>query len=245
MKDSEKVGRPIRLDGMAYEPTNEQGVVFLFGRIAPQLGFHVECVRSDFPDCIATRQGKRYRIEFELRASGYRNHPARGADIIICWNNDWENRPRKFRHLEIIDLKSEIGARPRVYYVGCDESERGYFPDKYANLHWTVPRKASVGDLIAMYRKGPAEIRDLWRIVGNFKESKMFGLEADIRLVARLARPLTYQELARDTTMRDLGCVRRRFISHADITDDWPRLYARIVSLNPRAKAALRDFRAD
>jgi hypothetical protein len=240
-----EVGRPIKLEGMAYGPTNEQGVGFLFGRIAPQLGFHVECVRSDFPDCIATRHGKRYCIEFELRASSYRNHPARGADIIVCWDNDWENRPRAYRHLGIIDLKSEVGAGPRVCYVGCNEIERGHLPDQYANLHWSVPKKASVGDLIVMYRKGPSEIRDLWRIVGNFKESKEWGLQADIRLVVRLTKPLTYKELTRDAATRDLGFVRRRFIGKGDVTDDWPRLYSKITGLNPRAKTALRDFHGE
>ena len=40
--DEVVVGRPIKLDGMAYAPTNEQGVVFLFGRLAPRLGVHAE-----------------------------------------------------------------------------------------------------------------------------------------------------------------------------------------------------------
>jgi hypothetical protein len=59
------VGRPIKIDGMAYAPTNEQGVVFLFGRLAPRLGFHVEHVQTGFPDCIARRRGKICRIEFD------------------------------------------------------------------------------------------------------------------------------------------------------------------------------------
>jgi len=36
MRDS-IVGRPIKVDGMAYAPTNEQGVVFLFGKLASRL----------------------------------------------------------------------------------------------------------------------------------------------------------------------------------------------------------------
>jgi len=43
-----KVGRPIKATGMAYAPTNEQGVVYLFGRLAPRLGFHVEVVQTAF-----------------------------------------------------------------------------------------------------------------------------------------------------------------------------------------------------
>ena len=79
----EEVGRPITIKGMVYAPTNEQGAVFLFGRLAPQLGFHVEIVPTGFPDCIARRRGKRCRIEFKYRASQY-NNPPRGADVVVC-----------------------------------------------------------------------------------------------------------------------------------------------------------------
>ena len=120
-----RVGRQIKIDGMAYAPTNEQGVVYLFGGLAPRLGFHIECVQSAFPDCIACRNGKTCRIEFEYRASSYKVHPPRGADVIVCWDNDWAHRPRKFRHLESIDLKRYVGALPRVFVVGCDKSVRG------------------------------------------------------------------------------------------------------------------------
>ena len=101
------VGRPIKVDGMAYAPVNELGVVYLFGRIAPKLGFHVEQIQSGFPDCTARRHGKKCRIEFEYRASSYasHHHPPRGADVVICWDNDWENRSQQYQHLEIIDLK--------------------------------------------------------------------------------------------------------------------------------------------
>lgn len=148
-----KVGRHIKTDGMSYAPTNEQGVVFLFGRLAPRLGFDVECVQTAFPDCIARRNGKTYRIEFEYRASSYKNHPPRGADLIVCWDNDWAHRPRKFRHLEILDLKRYVGALPRVFAVGCDETVRGHVVDGWATLDWSVPKNAQAGDLIVMYRK--------------------------------------------------------------------------------------------
>ena len=106
-----ELGRQITIPGMAYAPVTELGVVFLFGRLARRLGFCVEIVKPQFPDCIATRRGKRYRIEFELFASNY-NHDPKGADIIVCWENDWESRQKKYRHLEIISLKSYVGAGP-------------------------------------------------------------------------------------------------------------------------------------
>ena len=45
-----RTGRQIKIDGMTYAPTNEQGVVFLFGRLAPRLGFCVEHVQTRCPD---------------------------------------------------------------------------------------------------------------------------------------------------------------------------------------------------
>ena len=147
-----RVGRHIKMDGMSYAPTNEQGVVFLFGRLASRLGFDVESVQIAFPDCVARRNGKTCRIEFEYRASSYETHrhPPRGADLIVCWDNDWAYRPAKFRHLEILDLKRYVGALPRVYAVGCDESVRGHVVDGWATLDWSVPKNAQAGDLVMM-----------------------------------------------------------------------------------------------
>jgi hypothetical protein len=246
MKDI-TVRRPIKMDGMAYAPTNEQGVVFLFGRLAPRLGFHVELVQNGFPDCIARRRGKTYRIEFEHRASNYKGHPPRGADVIVCWENDWEPRPKKFHHLEIIDLKKYVGAPRRVFVVGCNERERGWVVDSHNVINWSVQQETQVGDLIVMYRTKPAaEIRDLWTVIPRppFIQ-KGWGLQKWLRLVVRLKKPLTYDDLRNDPTTRDLGIVRKRFRGKSDITDDWSLLYAKILKLNPRAKTVLRRYRPD
>jgi hypothetical protein len=244
--NEQTVGRPIRIDGMAYAPSNEQGVVFLFGKLASRLGFHVENVQTGFPDCTARRRGKICRIEFEYRASNYVGHPPRGADIVVCWDNDWSHRPSKYRHLEIIELKKYVGALPRIFSVGCDELVRGKVVDKRNSLDWSVPVNAEVGDLIVMYRKWPAsEIRDLWKITGPFYLDKTWGLQAWMKAVARLKKPLTYNELKSEPSTRNLSIVRKRFQGKTDITNDWPLLYESIVKHNPKAKPALRDFRIE
>jgi hypothetical protein len=69
-----EVGRQITVRGMTYAPISEQGVVFLFGRLAPALGFCIERVQIRFPDCLATRRGKKCRIEFEYWASDFETH---------------------------------------------------------------------------------------------------------------------------------------------------------------------------
>lgn len=244
MKDI-TVGRPIKINGMAYGPTNEQGVVFLFGRLAPRLGFHIESVQNQFPDCVARRRGKECRIEFEFRASSYslHRHSPRGADVIVCWDNDWDHRPRQFRHLEIIDLKKYTGALPRIFVVGCDENVRGSVVDKRNKFDWSVPTTAQVGDLILMYRTKPAsEIRDLWSVAGPFCTFDDGSRGASIKRVARLNKPLTYKALKSDLGTRHIGVVRKQFIGKTDITDDWPLLRAMIVQLNPKTKNVLRQY---
>jgi len=49
-------GEPIEFRGLRYAPLNEQGVVYLFGMLSKQLGFIIEVVRNDFPDCEGKRQ---------------------------------------------------------------------------------------------------------------------------------------------------------------------------------------------
>ncbi len=102
-------GDPIDFLGLRHAPLNEQGVVYLFGILSRQLGFIIEAVRTDFPDCEGKRQipGKQDRweqvsIEFEYRSSHFKdhNHNPNECDVIICWEDDWKDCP-----LEVISLK--------------------------------------------------------------------------------------------------------------------------------------------
>jgi hypothetical protein len=105
-------GEPIDFRGLRHAPTNEQGVVYLFGMVSRDLGFTVEAIQSAFPDC----EGKRIldrkknlwagaRIEFEFLASNFREHghdPSQ-CDYVVCWENDWPECP-----VTVIDLRREI-----------------------------------------------------------------------------------------------------------------------------------------
>jgi hypothetical protein len=102
-------GEPIDFLGLRHAPVNEQGVVYLFGILSRQLGFIIEAVRTDFPDCEGKRQipGKQERwervsIEFEYRSSHFRehNHNPAECDVIVCWEHDWKECP-----IEVISLK--------------------------------------------------------------------------------------------------------------------------------------------
>ena len=229
-------------------------MVFLFGRLAPQLGFTVESVHPWFPDCRAVRHGHSMRIEFEFRASNFatQRHSPKKADIVVCWENDWAVRPKAYQRLEIISLKEWVGAQRRVFAAGCDENISGHELTA-RRLYWNVPAFAEIGDLVLIYRKKPTgAIRDVWELVGPpeyFKKGNRYGFypgyQAPIRNLVRLKRPVTYEQLSKHPLTRKLPVVRKRFQGKSEVTDDWPALHSVIVDLNPRAKAALRDYIAE
>lgn len=103
-------GRPLNFRELRHEPINEQGVVYLFGMVARELGFLVEGVAAEFPDCAAKRmtRGGLYepvKIEFEFRASNFQQHghdPSE-CDLIVCWENDWPACP-----IDVLELEEEI-----------------------------------------------------------------------------------------------------------------------------------------
>src|SRR5262249_16619527 len=62
-------GPPMAELYLLMEPTNEQGVLFLFGAVARKLGFAMIRVQTGFPDCEAYREiepGRWQRVWIEL-----------------------------------------------------------------------------------------------------------------------------------------------------------------------------------
>lgn len=112
LDDRPTYGAPMDFRGLRHEPVNEQGVVFLFGMVARELGYMVEAVQTGFPDCEAKRQvapGKwqRVRIEFEFESRNFRDHghPVAGCDLIVCWRHNWDECPAA---LEVVELASVV-----------------------------------------------------------------------------------------------------------------------------------------
>jgi hypothetical protein len=102
-------GRPLNYLSMLHEPTNEQGVVLLFGMMAEKLGFLIDNVRTGFPDCDAKRrvgpnEFQRIRIEFEYLSSRF-NHPEEGCDLVVCWKHDTDKLK-----VEVLELAKLIAA---------------------------------------------------------------------------------------------------------------------------------------
>ena len=98
---------------MAHAPTNEDGVIFLFGVMAAELGYRVERIQRGFPDCEAKREvapGKWEwaRIEFEYESRNFKEHrhdPA-GCDVIVCWRHNWPDCPEG---IEVVELSRVLG----------------------------------------------------------------------------------------------------------------------------------------
>jgi hypothetical protein len=109
------IGTPLAPLGLTYAPTNELGVVHVFGMFSQALGFVVEQITGrGFPDCIALRQAgphrwRRLRVEFEYKSSNFaaHNHNPALCDLIVCWDHDWHACP-----LEVIELKSLLLPSP-------------------------------------------------------------------------------------------------------------------------------------
>ncbi len=99
MAKSSIVGELINFRRLVYGPANEMGVVALFAKVAEELGFIIEEIRAEFPDCIARRQvdkgWERVAIEFEFKSSNFRRHghDPQACNLIVCCEHDWETCP--------------------------------------------------------------------------------------------------------------------------------------------------------
>src|SRR5437016_3736619 len=92
-----KFGAALNFRGFLHAPSNEMGVVSLFGAMAMDLGFMIEAFRQRYPDCEAkqlvdpaTGMWEKCRIEFEFRSGNFLRHrhdPAK-CDLIVCWEHN-------------------------------------------------------------------------------------------------------------------------------------------------------------
>jgi len=85
---------------------DESGVRKAFEQFYKELGFSKILVsRTQFPDYILKdKEEKRVLAEAEFRAAEARHHGeelAEGCDLIICWYNDWPDRPKNIGILEL------------------------------------------------------------------------------------------------------------------------------------------------
>ncbi|MGD9850672.1 MAG: homing endonuclease associated repeat-containing protein [Nitrospirales bacterium] len=110
-------GEPLDFRGLRYAPINEQGVVYLFGMVSRELGFLIESIRTDFPDCEGKRcldtRGHKWqhvRIEFEYRSKNFleHGHDPGECELIVCWVHDWDDCP-----VEVLELRTKMKKLPK------------------------------------------------------------------------------------------------------------------------------------
>ena len=108
--DRPTFGPPLVPAALAHGPTNESGVVYLFGMLAGSLGFVVTHIQTEFPDCEAMREVEkdrwhRVRIEFEYESRNFLKHYHRveDCDVIVCWTHNWQDCP-----LDVVELRSVV-----------------------------------------------------------------------------------------------------------------------------------------
>lgn len=105
-------GHPLIAGGLVFAPTNEIGVVYLFGMLARELGFVVIRMQTEFPDCEVMRlvdggRWQRLLVEFEYQSRNFllHMHDPKQCDVIVCWEHNWAECPE---WIEVIELKSEL-----------------------------------------------------------------------------------------------------------------------------------------
>ena len=110
MPDKPVYGPPTVDAHLMLAPTNEQGVLFLFGAVARKLGFVVLRVQAEYPDCEALREMEKdlwqlQKIEFEYESRNFLLHKHKPADcdLIVCWKHNWPECP-----VEVIELSMAI-----------------------------------------------------------------------------------------------------------------------------------------
>jgi hypothetical protein len=110
-------GPPMWPGPLAYAPMNELGVVFLFGWMAPQLGYVVHRIQPEFPDCEAMRlvgedRCELVKAEFEYESRNFLKHmhDVKGCNMIICWRHNWPECP-----MEVLELKKVLSLQQSAF----------------------------------------------------------------------------------------------------------------------------------
>lgn len=146
-----------------FEPHNEMGVVFLFGRFYDVLGFEgIVHIGTRCPDCIAVRRGKTLRVEFEHRSSNYlhHRHALTQADVLVCWTADMDLA------IETVELQSALRDRLTIQKAKPDLRTKGMVVDSERR---EAARKPSNRMLLALLElERVADGLDPWRFASRW-----------------------------------------------------------------------------
>lgn len=119
LPDRPLLGAPLGLPGFLFEPTNEMGVILLFGMLAWRLGFMIESAQMGYPDCHAKLEVEPGRwqdvnIEFEHQSRHFRahRHDPRRCDFIVCWIHNWKTCPPNIQVIELREVVRRLKQLP-------------------------------------------------------------------------------------------------------------------------------------
>lgn len=161
-----------------FEPHNEMGVVFLFGRFYDVLGFEgIVHIGTRCPDCIAIRKGRTLRVEFEHRSSNFLNHrhALSQADVLVCWTSDMDLA------IETIELGSALRDRQRFRKAKADLRTGKILADMERR---EAARKISNRVLLALLEMDrTSEGLDPWRFASAWGMRPAGALKALARLL--------------------------------------------------------------
>jgi hypothetical protein len=172
-KERSIVGDIINFRGLIYSPMNENGVIFLFGKVMEDLNMYIEEIKPGFPDCIGRRfTGKgweKVHIEFEFKSSHFKDHghDPNLCDIVVCWAHDWKDCP-----LEVLELKEVIKSVPSKPITRPDvviEKEKAYTLEDHFEERKTMQMVKDWYYKLEAGVKGISE--DVWRRVAKNRVS--------------------------------------------------------------------------
>jgi hypothetical protein len=249
---------PLKNAPLQYAPDNELGVVFLFSRIAkrrriPGLPlwrpFRIEQIRAAHPECIAYQHnGKRVRIEFEFRSSGFKTHGhnLKQCDYIVCWHHDWRTAPR---HIKVIELKRAFGLHFKVWIQAAIKDQQWQL-DERKQLDWALSTLVTPGDLLLMYRAYPScRITDIFRFSGRKLRRGAAGWRSGyahfgrIKRVCKLDSPVSLDDLRGHKVLRTAPFVRGNMQGKSlRASECWRSLYSMIYERNPRIRKRLAKY---
>ena len=231
-----------------YEPTNELGVIYLFSQLArKRYGLHVEAIQAAFPDCIAYRNNKKVRIEFEYKSRNFllHGHNPEQCDWLVCWAHNWPAVPENIR---VIELRREYGLGFNVWFQPVSGEYRDVLSRiKYDNS-WSVPSLAIEGDLLLFYRTSPDKyVQDIFKLAGpvlhcqaGWKPGKDWM--GPIRRVCSLKSPIHLSDMRNHRVIKDAGFVRGGMRGRFKASEYWAELYRLIMARNPSVEHALKAF---
>lgn len=165
-KEDSIVGELINFRGLVYSPINEQGVVFLFGRVLDDLNMYIEEVRTQYPDCVARRYTgtgwKKVYIEFEYVSSNFlaHKHNPQECDIIVCWEDDLNPDEKKLlQDVEIIELRSII-EDPNIKNTEIKAPEKDIIKSSY-DLNHHFRERGTLKPIQDLYSELDRRIREI------------------------------------------------------------------------------------